>query len=147
MTSKVLGIDLHDAGRDGVYRIVPDDPATLIGDAERAGLHLLRMDLADLPDTADLTRQLATTFEFPVGLAHDWEALANHLRDLRWLPAPGYVLLLDHAHVLRAAAGETFSSLCKLLTGVARSWHDRGVPFFVFLEFPDNETFDAAIDA
>jgi hypothetical protein len=30
---------------------------------------------------------------------------------------------------------------------VAKHWHARGVPFFVFLEYPDNETRDAAIDA
>jgi hypothetical protein len=30
MTSKVLQIDLHDAGRDGIYRVVPDDPMTLV---------------------------------------------------------------------------------------------------------------------
>ncbi len=34
MTTKVLGIDLRDAGRDGVYRVDPDDPVTLIGDAQ-----------------------------------------------------------------------------------------------------------------
>jgi hypothetical protein len=144
MTSKVLGIDLHDAGRDGVYRIVPDDPATLADDARRAGLHLLRLDLANCQDADDLLHRLAEAFAFPVGADPGWDALAAGLCDLHWLPAAGHVLLFDHALALQV---DVLGKLRQTLDGVARHWHARGVPFFVFLEYPDNETRDAAIDA
>jgi hypothetical protein len=147
MTSKVLGIDLHDAGRDGVYRIAPDDPATLADDARRAGLHLMRLDLAHCHDADDLLHRLAGAFAFPAGTGHGWDALAAGLGDLHWLPAPGYVLLLDHAQALQVEAREAFGRLHRMLDGVAKHWHARGIPFFVFLEYPDNETRDAAIDA
>jgi hypothetical protein len=126
--------------------VVPDDPATLIDDAARAGLRLGRVDLADSAAPARLLRQLAQAFELP-GPAGDWEALTTSLRDLRWLEAPGHVLLLDHADVLRARAPDLYRSLHDRLGQVARDWHARGVPFFVFMTFPDNETLDAAIDA
>ncbi|PWK85295.1 barstar family protein [Fulvimonas soli] len=147
MTSKVLGIDLRDAGRDGVYRIVPDDPPTLVADAARAGLRLLRVDLAGCRDKADLLRRLARAFELPAHFGGNWDALADSLRDLAWLPAPGYVLLLDRANDLRDGSRETYATLRRLLDATTREWHARGVPFFVFMEFPDGETLDAAIDA
>jgi hypothetical protein len=146
MTSKVLQIDLHDAGRDGVYRVVPDDPATLADDAVRAGLRLLRIDLRECADHQRVLQCLAQAFEFPVQ-GGDWEVVTASLRDLGWLPAPGYVLVLDHADVLRARAPGAYVSLRDHLASVARDWHARGVPFFVFMTFPDNETLDAAIDA
>ena len=61
MTTRVLGIDLHDAGRDGVYRVAPDDPVTLVSDAQRAGLALTRIDLADCHDEATCAIRRAFT--------------------------------------------------------------------------------------
>ena len=43
MTTRVLGIDLHDAGRDGVYRVAPDDPVTLVSDAQRSRAPIQRL--------------------------------------------------------------------------------------------------------
>lgn len=146
MTSKVLQIDLHDAGRDGIYRVVPDDPMTLVDDAERAGLRLSRVDLRDCMSRQRAAQCLAQAFGFPVQ-GDDWTSVAASLRDLRWLAAPGYVLVLDHADVLRAQALELYVTLRDELAAVARDWHARGVPFFVFMVFPDTETRDAAIDA
>ncbi|MEI7037050.1 barstar family protein [Fulvimonas yonginensis] len=146
MTSRVLQLDLHDAEGDGVYRVVPDDPATLTDDAARAGLRLLRVDLGECADHPDTLHCLSHAFELPVPV-DDWQALAASLRDLGWIPAPGYVLLLDHADVLRAQAPHVFQALREQLATVTRDWHARGVPFFVFMTFPDNETLDAAIDA
>lgn len=146
MTSKVLNIDLHDAGRDGIYRAVPDDPATLADDAARAGLRLSRIDLRDCASHQLAGESLGRAFDFPVQ-AGDWPAIASSLRDLGWLSAPGYVLVLEHADVLRAEAPHVYAALRDHLAGVARDWHARGVPFFVFMVFPDSETLDAAIDA
>jgi len=146
MTSKVLQIDLHDAGRDGIYRVVPDDPMTLVDDAARAGLRLSRIDLRDCTSHQRAVQSLAQAFEFP-GPSDDWPMVTASLRDLGWLSAPGHVLVLDHADVLRAQAPEVYAAYRDHLASVARDWHARGVPFFVFMVFPDNETRDAAIDA
>ena len=146
MTSKVLQIDLHDAGRDGIYRVVPDDPMTLIDDAARAGLRLSRIDLRECTSHQRVVQALAQAFEFPTPI-DDWPDATASLRDLGWLSASGYVLVLDHADVLRTQAPEVYAALRDHLSGVARDWHARGVPFFVFMVFPDSETLDAAIDA
>ena len=147
MTSKVLGIDLRDAGRDGVYRVVPDDPPTLIDDAARAGLLLLRVDLAGCEDDRDVRRRLAQAFALNADAARDWHTLGRGLMELGGVPVPGYVLLLDHANDLRGRAREPYTAMRETLIGAAKHWHARGLPFFVFMEFPDSETLDAAIDA
>ncbi len=147
MTSKVLGIDLGDAGRDGVYRMVPDDSPTLVDDAARAGLLVLRVDLSVCEDDQDVQRQLALAFDLKADAAQGWDTLAHALCDRDGLSAPGYVLLLDHANTLHNRAEAAYMAMRKTLILAAKRWHARGVPFFVFLEFPDSETLDAAIDA
>ncbi|WP_049622760.1 barstar family protein [Frateuria defendens] len=147
MTTRVLTLDLHDAERNGVYPVAPDDPATLIADAARAGLHQFHLDLAGCRTKPALLRELATALELPPGFGHNWDALSDSLRDLGWLPAPGYALLFDHANELRRAAPRDYATLHEVLTEAAAAWRVRGVPFFAFLEAPDSSTRDTAIDA
>jgi len=82
-----------------------------------------------------------------MGKHPNWSAITASLRDPGWLSAPGCVLVLDHADVLRAEAPDVYAALRDHLAGVAKDWYARGVPFFVFMVFPDSETLDAAIDA
>ncbi len=147
MTTKVLGIDLHDAGRDGVYRVDPDDPITLVADAQRAGLPVLRVDLAGCRDLPALLNRVTDAAGLPAHASSSMDALDDALRDLDNAAAPGHVLLFEHADDLAREAPEVFAELRERLTAVAAQWHWQGVPFFVFLEFQDNETRDAAIDA
>ena len=147
MTTKVLGIDLHDAGRDGVYRVDPDDPVTLVADAQRAGLPVVRVDLAGCRSLPALLARIVEAAGLPAHAASSMDALDDALRDLDDAAAPGHVLLFDHADELAREASAVFSELRERLTAVAAQWHGQGVPFFVFLEFQDNETRDAAIDA
>lgn len=147
MTTKVLGIDLHDAGRDGVYRVDPDDPVTLVADAQRAGLPVVRVDLAGCRSLRSLLTRIVDAAALPSSSANSMDALEDALRDLDDVATPGHVLLFDHADELYGAAPNVFAELRERLTGVAAQWHRQGVPFFVFMEFQDNETRDAAIDA
>ena len=144
MTTRVLGIDLHDAGRDGVYRVDPDDPVTLVGDAERAGLALARIDLHDCRDEAAVRQRIAAGAGLPTDAAGSWPQLDAGLRGAE---GNGRVLLFDHAAELCRAAPDAYAASRRALEAMARAGHARGVPFFVFMEFPDNETRDAAIDA
>ena len=146
MTTKVLGIDLRDAGRDGVYRVDPDDPATLIDDAARAGLRLMRLDLRDYRDAPALLAGIAEAADMPAADLGSWPTLGRQLLALDE-QAAGYVMLFDHASVLYKTHPDIYRALRNELAGVAAAWHRRGKPFFVFMEFPDNETRDAAIDA
>ncbi|MCP1375748.1 barstar family protein [Dyella lutea] len=144
MTTRVLGIDLHDAGRDGVYRVDPDDPVTLVGDAQRAGLQLARIDLADCGNEAAALERIAAQAGLPPAAAGSWAQLDAALRADE---GAGRVLLFDHAVTFCRASPDAYAASRRALEEMARAWHARGVPFFVFMAFPDNETRDAAIDA
>ncbi|HET6432642.1 barstar family protein [Dyella sp.] len=146
MTTRVLGIDLHDAGRDGVYRVDPDDPVTLAADAERAGLLLTRVDLRGCADVAAVVQRIAASAGLPAGAMESWLQLDGALRAHGGDDA-GRVLLIDHAVDLSRAAPVVYAATRDALTAMAQAWHARGTPFFVFMAFPDNETRDAAIDA
>lgn len=147
MATKVLGIDLHDAGRDGVYRVDPDDPATLVADAARAGLPVVRIDLAGCVTLADLLTRIVSATGLAAEAADGWDQMDFALRHFDEVVAPGHVMLFDHVDDLSKAAPAMVAELRQHLASVAADWHRRGVPFFVFLEFQDHETRDAAIDA
>ena len=146
MTTKVLGIDLRDAGRDGVYRVDPDDPVTLIGDAERAGLAMNRIDLHGCTDVPGVLQRIAQGVGLPLDAAESWMKLDGALR-MASTGANGRVLLFDHTEQLHRDAAEVYAATRAALQAMAQAWHAHGVPFFVFMQFPDNETRDAAIDA
>lgn len=147
MTTKVLGIDLHDAGRDGVYRVDPDDPVTLIGDAQRAGLALSRVDLRDCADVPAVLQRIAASVGLASSAAESWLHLDGALRASEGAVGHGRVLLIDHADELARARPAVYAAVRDALQDMAQAWHAHGTPFFVFMAFPDNETRDAAIDA
>ncbi|WP_341647529.1 barstar family protein [Thauera humireducens] len=54
----------------------------------------MRVELADCTDKAGLLRRFAEAFRFPDWFGHNWDALADCLTDLSWLPAPAYRVVL-----------------------------------------------------
>lgn len=147
MSSKILKLDLHEAARSGVYPAAADDLETLAADAHRAGLEAIRINLEGCAGKADLLDRLAGALAVPGDFGRNWDALADSLRDLSWLPASGYALLFAHAGALRAAEPEAYAMLREILVEAAASWKSRGARFFAFLDLPDNAPRDAAIDA
>ena len=51
-----------------------------------------RIDLAGCTDKAELLARIARTLRFPDWFGHNWDALADCLCDLSWLPADAYRL-------------------------------------------------------
>lgn len=147
MSTKILKLDLHDLSRSGAYPAATDDIATLAADAHRAGLQVIHVHLEGCRDKAHLLRRLADALAVPAGFGDNWDALADSLRDLSWLHAPGYALLLEHASELSQADPKTCATLREILAEAAAAWAARGTPFFAFIELPDNTPRDAAIDA
>jgi hypothetical protein len=53
--------------------------------------------------------------------------------DLGWRPAPGYVLVFEHADELRRDSPEVFDTAVSILEEVASVWARRNVPLRVFI--------------
>lgn len=143
MTETSFTLDLGDSQRAGVFFVTSDD-ITILGDIVRdAGLLARHIDLRGCTDKATLLARLAAALDIPGDRGRNWDALGDAMRDLAWLPAPGYALLLDDAHDLRSADEASFDTLLALLDEASADWATQEIPFWAFLALPEEEFEDA----
>ncbi len=95
--------------------------------------------------TADgVHREFATAMAFPDYFGHTWPGLEDCLIDLAWLPASGYLVVIEDGEELLADETDELVGLFgDLLVRVARTWADpspghgwpdrAAVPFHVVL--------------
>lgn len=132
-------IDFADARQNGAYLVGETDLDTLDAAAHDEGHLVRRISLAGCRDKPDLLQRIATSLAFPETFGANWDALADCLGDLGWLPnAGGYVWLFDHADDLRDASENDFDVLCDVLEDACANWKERGTPCFAFLALPDD---------
>jgi hypothetical protein len=81
--------------------------------------------------------RIAGALRFPDWFGGNWDALADSLADLAWLPAPGYVLLLARTDAWRDADPEGFETLASILAEASARWARERVPFWALLPTPD----------
>lgn len=139
MSSSDVQIDLADSAFSGVYPIHADDRPGLLAAAQDSALLTLDIDLHDSTDKAGLLRQLASALKVPAGFGHNWDALVDCLRDLSWLPAHGYMLMLRSVQGLREAAEQDLETLVDILADSAEEWAGRDIPFFAFIVLGEDE--------
>ncbi len=130
---------LEDPRQAGVYFVLDEDIALLDIACGRAGLQTLRIDLQGCEDKQRLLLRLAEGLATPAGQGSNWDALSDQLRDLSWLGASGYALLLPHAAALRDADEASFETLLDILDEAAVDWQARDTPFWAFLALPDRD--------
>jgi hypothetical protein len=119
--------------RSGVYR-TPADAHALRERAVAARLAWLETDLADARTKAQLLAAVARAAEFPAWFGHNWDALADSLRDLSWRPAGGYVLRMRNSAALQRALGADWTAFLEVLREAAGDWKLRGKPFVAFVD-------------
>lgn len=139
MTGTSLAQMLETPGQAGVYFVLDEDIALLDIACGGAGLHTLRIDLQGCDGRAPMLQRLAEGLATPAGQGCNWDALSDQLRDLSWLPAAGYALLLPHAADLRDAHEASFETLLDILDEAAVDWQARDIPFWAFLALPDRD--------
>ena len=71
---------------------------------------------------AALIEEMARVFQCPEGTGHNWDALEECLADLEWLPAKGYVLVIDNADELLADSPDDYRTFIEMLKDVAEEW-------------------------
>ncbi|MBD8874043.1 barstar family protein [Rhodanobacter sp. DHB23] len=128
-----LDPDLTRPSQNGVYFVDDGDLARFAAAASRDELAVCRTDLAGCADKAGLLQRLAASLSLPADFGHNWDALADCLRDLGWLPGWGHVLLFAHAGDLQRDAVQDFDVLLGMLDDAATFAQDADRPFFAFL--------------
>ena len=139
MSDSGFDLGLADPARAGVFFVTSDDIGTLAMAARDAGLLARRIDLRDCRNKATLLLRMATALDFPTGSGRNWDALADRLHDLEWLPAAGYALLFEDAADLRDSDEVSFDTLLELLDEAVHVWGQRNIPFWTFLALPDTD--------
>lgn len=136
-------IDFASTRQNGAWLVGADDLATLARAAQADGLAVARVELAGCADKRELLRRIAAALVFPGTFGVNWDALADCLADLGWLPTTaGYAWLFAHAGDVRTASPGDFATLCEILDDACRRWNARGTRCFAFLAVPD-AVFDA----
>lgn len=129
----------ENARHNSVFLVAPDRLDALDGEARDNGLCVCRADLLGCRDKADLLARLAIALRFPESFGDNWDALADALRDLSWLPATGVALLCDHADALRYGDGDgaVFATLKDVCHDAAHFRRAQGTVFFVAFAVSD----------
>ena len=133
MSSPPVGEKNSTAGFVDVAPLTGEAAAAICRLASSLGLDSARIDLAGCSDKAGLLARTADALGFPAWFGHNWDALADCLTDLAWRPAPGYVLVFEHASELQESEPEVFDTVLALLSDVATAWQQRGGPFRIFV--------------
>ena len=147
MSAHGFDLDLTKPTQSGVYFVGANDLDRLARTATRDELQVCRTDLAGCLDKDELLRRLAVSLRLPATFGHNWDALADCLRDLGWMPAWGYVLLFEHADELRQATEADFITLLGILDDAATFGNDNDRPWFAFLALPDSAFDDGQVPA
>lgn len=135
MTALDLRALLADPLHSGAYFIDEHDTAAMAAAGSALDFAVARVDLGGADKPAVLAR-MGQALRFPDWFGGNWDALADSLGDLSWLPAPGYLLLVERADEWREADGEGFDTLLAILNEAATDWRQRNVAFWVLLPLP-----------
>lgn len=133
-----IGKALPHAARAGVHNLPSEGIEVLAQAARAAGYAFLPADLADCTDKAGFLAGIAQALHFPAWFGQNWDALADCLNDFSWLPADGYVIVLDHADRFRLGAAADFLTALEIFEEAAQAWAAEGVPLWTFVGLTSN---------
>jgi RNAse (barnase) inhibitor barstar len=145
MSDIELGSLLADASQAGAYFVDARDRESLLEGGSALQFAVLPVDLRGCGDADAAMCEIADVLRFPEWFGENLDALADCLSDLSWLPAVGYVLVLENTGDWRAQASDTFDTVLDILNQTAERWARDHVPFWTFLPVSTREL--AAINA
>lgn len=95
---------------------------------------LLEANVGEAGSVTDLISAVSQAMEFPSYFGNSWDALEKCLRDMAWLPAEGYVLLLHGAGKFWATATKVAGALVESWLPCAEEWATIGVAFHLVFD-------------
>jgi hypothetical protein len=117
----------------GVYSIdATERRRILAGDVFPPGFHIAVFDDA-VATRAGFFQELARALRFPDYFGHNWDAVYDCLTDLNWLPAAGYVLVLDGFAPFAMNEPGQWDIGLKVLWEACAFWTPLRTPMYVLL--------------
>lgn len=108
------------------------------------------LDGANVHDKACFLEKCERAYRFPPWFGHNWDAMADCLADLAWLPPPvagsggGILTVFEHGDVFARADGEAYDMALDVWGEVAEAWRRVGVPFTVLVRSGSEADADSA---
>ncbi|TXH77641.1 MAG: hypothetical protein E6Q88_00770 [Lysobacteraceae bacterium] len=136
MSAVELGALLADASQAGAYFVDVRDREALIEAGGTLKFSVLPVDLRGCDHAQTALLSIAEVLRFPDWFGENLDALSDCLNDLSWLPAEGYVMVLEHAEDWRAREPDTFDAAVEIFNETAARWAEMRVPFWAFVPLP-----------
>jgi RNAse (barnase) inhibitor barstar len=119
---------------NGLYRL----PATcaahdLAARVAAANTVLITIDGDAVEGKAEFLRAIATALDFPPYFGRNWDALADCLTDLSWLPDVGKIVVFDHPAPLIRRSPATWATAAAIFAEAADYWAGKGQLFSIVL--------------
>jgi RNAse (barnase) inhibitor barstar len=125
---------LLEQDRGGVWFLpAHKEPRALQKVAKEAGFAFFHIEGKNIGRKEQLLNHLATAMGFPKEFGENWDALEDHLTDLEWVDADGYLLYYDHIDPLLQEHPDQFETLVEILRDAVASWKEDGSAMVVLL--------------
>jgi hypothetical protein len=128
---------LGEAG-PGVHVWHSERPAAEIrAEAAEIAWRCVVVDGSRVVDKASFLNECERAYSFPAYFGHNWDALADCLADLQWLPPPeaggGILTMFEGSDTFARADLDAYDTALEVWEEVAEAWRRIGVPFTVLL--------------
>lgn len=94
------------------------------------------LDGTDAATRAGFFEEIARVLRFPEYFGHNWDAVYDCLTDLNWLPAAGYVLVLDGFDQFATDEPEQWEIALKVLRDACAFWQPLSRSMITLLSGP-----------
>jgi RNAse (barnase) inhibitor barstar len=140
MESELVGAGSSEDGdrcSSGVYLIdAAERERIACHEAFPSGFAVAVLDGNDAGTRAGFFQELARALRFPDYFGHNWDAVYDCLTDLGWLPAAGYVLVLDGFEQLATNEPGQWDIGLKVLREACAFWQPLARSMIVLLNGP-----------
>ncbi len=127
---------LNESAKAGVFHL-SRDARELARAAAAAGLMVIYVDIGHAHDKADFLADASRAMRFPDWFGGNWDAFADCLKDLSWLQAKGWVVILEKSKHLCGGHGHEFAEAMDIMAEASAYWRNQGKPFWTLIGGPD----------
>ena len=127
---------LSEPAKAGVFQLSAD-ARELARAAAAAGLMVIYVDIHHAHDKEDFLDEVSRALRFPEKLSADWSAFAGGLKDLSWLSAKGWVVILEKCKHFCGGHGHEATQALDAMEAAAEHWRGQGKPFWTLIGGPD----------
>jgi barstar (barnase inhibitor) len=126
------------ASKAGVFHLGPDVRA-IAQSAASAGLLVAYVDIGHAHDKEHFAEHVAEALRFP-DPSHEWDAFSAGLKDLSWLQAKGWVVILEKSKHFCSGHRHQFEDAMRAMADAAGHWRAKGKPFWTLIGGPEGWT-------